>query len=197
MLFAGPIEALAARGVVVPTGSANKGYAQVLSTATGLSVQAVKDAVGRLNVANPYKDILLGKFHVEAAIPESTYTPFRLKLTANARYWTEVRLRPDLDADPAAALAREGINAALIEAMTTQSQTGPRPKASSPEAGFVLALFSAHAAMRTEDLAMQVHAANDIADLGAQWPALSARKDWPKDLRVGFGQTVIDFRAAA
>lgn len=114
VLCVGPIETLASRGVVVSQGPDNKGYAQVLSSAVGWSVQAIKDHLRNLNVENPYNVSPLGNFHVELDLPAPKYTEFEIKLTLGARYWTKVKLRNDLAGNPEAALAAEGVQIASI-----------------------------------------------------------------------------------
>jgi hypothetical protein len=102
---ASDIEALSARGITVPSGSSNKGFADVLASALGDTVDAVKKKVGTLNVPNAYINTLIGVPHVE----DQNTVEFQIRAKQEARYRTTVRLSPNLSERPKFAMIREGI----------------------------------------------------------------------------------------
>ena len=146
VLWAGPIEALAARGVYVPPGPTNRGYAKLLAVALGISVDAVKSHMKRVNVSKPHKSTPMGVCHVEHTVTPANFIEFRLKLTLGDRFFTSVYLRPDFAENPEAALSAEGIVAAVLE--RSDGRRG-RPyllqPAAKAETALVLHLFRRHA----------------------------------------------------
>ena len=137
LLQLGPIEALEARGITVPTGSNNKSYVEVLQAATGMSADAIRSHVKRLNVSGSYKTPI-GLGHVEAAYCPPPPVEFRLTLRGS-RYSPTIWLRHDLADDPASALAAEGITPERIE------RIHPLSPAQQPSRAMILDFFRRHA----------------------------------------------------
>ncbi len=99
------IEALSARGITVPIGSSNKGYADVLASALGDTVDAVKKKAATLNVPNAYISTLIGVPHVE----DRNTVEFLIRVRQRARYHTNIRLSRELAERPKFSMRREGI----------------------------------------------------------------------------------------
>lgn len=121
LLTFGPIEALAARGVIIPSGAKNKGYASLLSLATGMTVQSVKDNISSLNVENCFIGYIKKNSDVEEQ-KNAAMIDFAVKISGDARYWTTVRLRHELANNPRDALIREGINVFDIKRLSFKGE---------------------------------------------------------------------------
>ena len=196
LLSAGPIEALAARGVWVPTGAANKGSAKLLAAATGLTVNAVKSHVKRLNVSNPYNSTPIGVCHFENGQSGSEAVEFGVKLKTTDRYFTTVFLRTDLAKDPHAALKAEGIDAAVLEPVVVALTPSTRlPAAPHAERSFVLELFRRHAEALANGITFDT--ANDIVALSTDIAGVKEVNDAPSYLCVLIGEHAVQFGGRA
>ena len=210
VLAAGPIEALAARGVVVPCIPSNRGFVGLIAQATGLSHRAVKHLVRGLTVQNAYKSFPIGVLYCESTVAAEELTEFRVKL-APARYATTVFLRGGLADDPRAALERQGLDVAWVERVTpnTSAATPAAPAinaagvgateaagpyasavAHTPEDLFALAMIARHSKLATASLldgsASVLHAANDAFVPVILLPE-AARQGWSGDVLLRLG----------
>jgi hypothetical protein len=195
LLWAGPIEALAARGVVVPTGPGNKGCSQILAAATGMSVDAVKSHIKRLKVSRPHKRILMGVCHSEDRLTPDGHVAFRLMLPERGRYFTTVFLREDLAADPEAAFRAEGIVPAVLERVATSLTPKALAPAPAAERLFVLELFRRHAAALANGIVLE--SANDLHELAEGIEGRKAIDDASFYMLVLIGQYEVRFGGQA
>jgi len=192
LLWPTAIDALAARGLTVPAGAHNKGYAAVLSAATGMSVDAVRAHIKRLNVANLHMNINMGVCHVEGGSRPSGPVAFRVKLSPQDRYWTTVYLRHDLAMAAREALEAEGINPYAVEQVIQVKAHKPLAVANRPpEAAFVLALFRNYADALYNAANDDQPIAHALAESKKLWELGAQQTNWPDAVVVKLGQTCI------